>query len=127
MGANWSPYVALLLATGVTDLVAAAVVWRRRLSIGRTSLCLVLVAAAVWSIAYALELVAAATSDLREVGGYLQYVGTTLLPPAWLIFAMQYTGRLVRVGRRVFAALAGGPVLGLSLVGVSAGRGGVPG
>jgi diguanylate cyclase (GGDEF)-like protein len=122
MGANWSPFVALLLVCAVADIVATAFVWRRRGSVGRISLCLALLAAAAWSITYALELAAAPASNLREIGGSLEYLGTTLLPPAWLIFALQYSGRLARVGTRLRAALAVEPLLILSLLAVPATR-----
>ena len=116
MGDNWSPYAAVLLGSAVADVAAAIVVWRRRGSIGRNSLCVVLLAAAVWSLAYALELAALSSLSVREIGGDLQYVGTTVLPPAWLIFALQYTGRVAHVGPRLFGALAVEPLVVLSLL-----------
>ncbi len=112
-----SAYVVVLVAIGVADIVAAISVWRRRGRIGRASLCAVLLAAAVWCVAYALEL--ATTGDSRVLWGALKFIGTTLLPPAWLIFALQYTGRLARPGRRLLAALAVEPALVLLLLAYS--------
>jgi hypothetical protein len=74
----------------------------------------VLLAAAVWCVAYALEL--AASGDSRVLWGALKFIGTTLLPPAWLIFALQYAGRRIRPGRWLFAALAIEPALVFSLL-----------
>ena len=51
-----SAYVVVLVASGVADIAAALSVWRRRGRVGRASLCAVLLAAAVWCVAYALEL-----------------------------------------------------------------------
>ena len=116
MGFPWSPYAAVFVGCGVADVAAAVSVWRRRGSTGRNSLCVVLLAAAVWSLAYALELAAASSSTVREIGGDLQYVGTTVLPPAWLIFALQYTGRVAHVGPRLLGALAVEPLVVLSLL-----------
>ena len=109
-----SAYVGALVMSGVADIAAALGMWRRRGRVGRASLCVVLVAAAVWCLAYALELLA--SGDSRVLWGALKFIGTTLLPPAWLIFALQYTGRLTRPGRRLLAALAIEPVLVLSLL-----------
>jgi diguanylate cyclase (GGDEF)-like protein/PAS domain S-box-containing protein len=97
--------------------VAAYVVWRRRGSPGRNSLCVAILATAVWSFSYALELSAMTTSD-RVLWGALKYVGITLLPAAWLVFALQYTGRIGRPSRRFIGALAIEPVVVLALLAV---------
>jgi diguanylate cyclase (GGDEF)-like protein len=110
-------YAALLIASGALDLVAAVGVWRRRGSPGRNSLCVAMLATAVWSFAYALELSATSTAN-RELWGALKYVGVTALPPAWLVFALQYTGRVGRLSARWVAALAVEPVVVLSLLAI---------
>ena len=112
-----SAYVIVLVASGVADIAAALSVWRWRGRVGRASLCAVLLAAAVWCLAYALELLG--SGDSRVLWGALKFIGTTLLPPAWLIFALQYTGRLNRPGRRLLAALAVEPTLVLVLLAYS--------
>jgi len=109
-------FAALLIASGAVDLAAAIGVWRRG-SPGRDSLCVAMVATAVWSFAYALELSAAGTSD-RLLWGSLKYAGITVLPPAWLVFALQYTGRSGRPRPRLLAALAIEPVVVLALLAV---------
>ena len=112
-----SAYVVVLVVSGVADIAAAVTVWRWRGRVGRASLCAVLLAAAVWCVAYAGELVA--SGDSRVLWGALKFIGTTLLPPAWLIFALQYTGRLTRPRRRLLAALAVEPALVLLLLAYS--------
>ncbi len=112
-----SAYVVVLMVSGVADIAAAFSVWRRRGRVARASLCVVLLAAAAWCVAYALEL--ATSGDSRVLWGALKFIGTTLLPPAWLIFALQYTGRLARPGRRLLAALAVEPALVLALLAYS--------
>jgi diguanylate cyclase (GGDEF)-like protein/PAS domain S-box-containing protein len=92
-------------------------VWRRRGSPGRNSLCLAILATAAWSFAYALELSAMTTGD-RVLWGALKYVGITLLPAAWLMFALQYTGRIGRPSPRFIGALAIEPVAVLALLAV---------
>jgi diguanylate cyclase (GGDEF)-like protein/PAS domain S-box-containing protein len=115
MSFHWAPYAAGLVGCGVVDVAAAVSVWRRRGSRGRISLCVLLLAGAIWSFAYALELTAS-TSAGRQFWGGLKYVGTTALPPAWLIFALQYSGRLTRVRTRLLAALAVEPLVVLLLL-----------
>src|SRR5690348_2680620 len=103
-------YAAVLIASGAADVAAAIGVWRRRGSPGRNSLCVAMLATAVWSFAYALEL-SAPTNGERELWGALKYVGIMGLPPAWLVFALQYTGRMARPSRRFLGALAIEPLI----------------
>ncbi len=110
-------YAAILIASGAADLAAAVGVRRRRGNPGRNSLCVAMVAAAVWSFAYALELSATSTGD-RVLWGALKYLGVTAVPPAWLIFALQYTGRMVKPRTRLLAALAVEPVIVLGLLAI---------
>jgi len=116
-----SLYAAVLVLSGAADVAASITVWRRRDSPGRNSLCVVLLAAAVWSFAYALEL-SASSLDARELWGALKYVGTTALPPAWLVFALQYTGRLAQPRPRLIGALAVEPLVVLTLLAIPATR-----
>jgi diguanylate cyclase (GGDEF)-like protein len=92
-------------------------VWRRRGSPGRNSLCVAILAVAVWSFAYALELSAMTTGD-RVLWGGLKYVGVTLLPAAWFVFALQYTGRIGRPSPRFIGVLAIEPVVVLTLLAI---------
>jgi diguanylate cyclase (GGDEF)-like protein/PAS domain S-box-containing protein len=121
MGYRFSLYAAVLVGSGAADIAAAVIVWRRRESAGRNSLCAVLLAAAAWSLAYALELASSRVAG-RELWGGLEYVGTTLLPPAWLVFALQYTGRWGRSRWRFLCAVAVEPVIVLSLLAYPATR-----
>jgi len=116
-----SLYAAVLVLSGAADVAASITVWRRRDSPGRNGLCVVLLAAAVWSFAYALEL-SASSLDARELWGALKYVGTTALPPAWLVFALQYTGRLAQPRPRLIGALAVEPLVVLTLLAIPATR-----
>lgn len=110
-------YAGVLIASGAADVAAAFSVWRRRGSPGRNSLCVAMLATAVWSFAYALELWATGTSD-RVLWGALKYVGITVLPAAWLVFALQYTGRMGRPKPWFLGALAVEPVIVLALLAI---------
>lgn len=103
------------LLTGLTLMAAvvlsalAIYVWRRRKAAAGLSLAVLLLSAAWWATAYALELSA---TDLATRGrwGDLKYVGICLLAPAWLVFVLQYT-RLERVvTRRLLLLLAVEPL-----------------
>jgi diguanylate cyclase (GGDEF)-like protein len=115
VGYHVSFYAAGLIAVGAADVAAAVSVWRRRGNPGRNSLCVVMLAVAVWSFAYALELSAPTTSD-RELWGALKYVGITVLPAGWLVFALQYTGRVGRPSRPFLGALTIEPLVVLVLL-----------
>ena len=116
MGYQWSVYSWVLCVAAAADAVAFARVWRRRGATGATSVCVVLAGAGVWCLTYALQL-AAPTVDGRVLWGGLKYIGTTALPPAWFVFALQYTGR-GRTGPRLYAALCIEPLIVLGLLAV---------
>ena len=86
---------------------------------GRGSLAVLLVAAAVWCAAYALELLTTGRAT-REFWGAFEYVGTTVIPPAWLAFVLEYTGRRKQLTPRLLALLAVEPVIVLAVLTVPA-------
>ncbi len=103
------------LLTGLSVMAAvvlsalAIYVWRRREAAAGLSLAVLLLSAAWWATAYALELWA---TDIGTRGfwGEVKYVGICLLPPAWLVFVLQYTGHEQVVTRRLLWLLAIEPV-----------------
>ncbi len=92
MAWQWSPYIVPLLVAAAVLAVLAFYAWRRRPAPGATWFALLMLAAAEWSLAYALEL---GSSDLpaKVLWAKVEYVGIATTPAAWLIFALQYTGR----------------------------------
>ena len=88
--------------------LAAYVAWRRNVRMG-WSLAVLLLAVAWWGVAYAVEL---AVDDvaLKSRWGDLKYLGVAMLPPAWLTFVLQYTGRDRWVTGRLLCLLAVVPV-----------------
>jgi len=111
---RWSPMAALLVVTALADLLAAAWVARRR-AVGRVSVVVLLLGSGVWCATYALELLTY-PRGVRELWGSLEYLGTTLLPPAWFAFALVWTGHREQLTRRLLAALAVEPVVVLGLL-----------
>jgi len=109
--AGLTTFAALVLAG-----FALYVGWRRGAAAG-VSLAVLLTAAAWWGLFYAVEL-STSTSDLaaRSLWGDVKYIGVCVLPPAWLAFALQYTGRGHLVGRKVQAVLTAEPLVVLALL-----------
>ena len=64
-----------------------------------------MLAVAVWSLAYAFQL-ASADLPAKILWGKVKYLGIVLVPAAWLVFALQYTGRARWVTKRHLAFLA---------------------
>lgn len=108
-----------MVTAAVVQASLAVYVWRLRGSAAGLTLAVLLAAVAWWAGAYAIEL---STGDLgaRVRWGDLKYVGVCILPPAWAVFVLQYTGRTRWVTRRVVAWLAVEPVLVLVLLAIPA-------
>jgi diguanylate cyclase (GGDEF)-like protein/PAS domain S-box-containing protein len=97
----------------------ASYVWHRRANAGAVALTLMLVAGVWYMVAYALEL-SSRGLDGMQLWGNLKYFGIGLLPPAWLAFTLQYTGRTRWLRGRLFALLAVEPVAVLLLLTIPA-------
>jgi diguanylate cyclase (GGDEF)-like protein/PAS domain S-box-containing protein len=97
----------------------ASYVWHRRANAGAKALMLMLAAGVWYMVAYALEL-SSRGLDGRQLWGNLKYLGIGLLPPAWLAFTLQYTGRTRWLSRRLFLLLPVEPVAILALLTIPA-------
>lgn len=109
-------FFATVMATaGVTmAALAAYVAWRGNARTG-WSLAILLLAVAWWGVAYAVEL---GVDDiaLKTRWGDVKYLGSTTLPPAWLVFVLQFTGRDRWVTWRLLALLAVAPAVTMLLL-----------
>jgi len=106
--------VPLGIAAAVSVLLALFA-WRRRPAPDATPFVLLMLAVAEWSLAYALRL---AGTDLatKLFWAKVRYLGIVIVPAAWLIFALQYTGRGKWLTRRNLTLLAIEPLCMLLLV-----------
>ena len=120
MDYGWSFEGVLMLSSGSWCAVFGWYVVRRTEAVGRAGLAAVFFAAAGWGLAYGIEL--GAVGSAREPWGALKYIGIVVLPPAWLVFALQYTGRERRVTPRLLAALSIEPIAMLTVLAVPAWR-----
>ena len=85
-------YVIFLSVAAALLLWFALRAWRRRGTPGATALAVLMAAGAVWAVAYALSL-GTAEPSMRLLWGEIKYLAIVAVPLAWLIFALQYTGR----------------------------------
>jgi signal transduction histidine kinase/CheY-like chemotaxis protein len=81
-------------------LPLAAYVFRRRHIRGAAWYCTLLIAIAVWSALYAVELVVS-DPDLKLLALKTKYIGIVALPVAWLGFILDFVGREPAFVRRV--------------------------
>jgi PAS domain S-box-containing protein len=107
-----------LVAMGIAAVGAASVgftAWRNRPDAGTIPIAGMMVGVIVWLLA----VLASALTDsvVWSVRLYaLVYVGIGILPPAVLLFALEFTGREARVTNRLLAALAVEPTVVLATV-----------
>jgi len=96
----------LLVATALLTKLAYYA-WRRRPATGSTLFTLLMLAMAQWALAYTLEIT---STDLttKLIWAKFQYLGIVILPVAWLIFVLEFTGNESWITRK--------NVLSLSLV-----------
>ena len=100
-----NPYVISLFIVGAISGALAFFAWRHRGSPGAIPLTLLLLAAAVWQVAYAFELGDAERST-KILWAKVGYLGIVTVPTAWLAVTLQYTGRGQLLTRRNLALLS---------------------
>ncbi|MBC8078523.1 MAG: PAS domain-containing protein, partial [Chloroflexales bacterium] len=113
---NWlnSAYVTLLVAVGIVLCAMAAYVWRRRVVPGAIALVFLTLAVAVWSLTYALELVAPGVAA-KLLSAKAQYIGIVSAPVAAFVFTLQYLDQIQRLTRFQLAMLLKIPAVTLGL------------
>ncbi|RPI96835.1 MAG: PAS domain-containing protein, partial [Chloroflexi bacterium] len=107
---QYPPYiwpVILAIAACVTIMI---VVWRRRPGQGVNPFLLLIGAVIVWSVGNTLEMM---MTDEAAKFFFVRfnYLGITIVPAAWFLFVLEYTGRIQRVTVRSHRFLLIEPVL----------------
>ncbi len=87
---QWHSLVIPLTLGGMTTLVAAIIVWRRR-SYTSSLGSVLLIAASLWIFGSALE-VAGGDLHTKEYWAQFQYLGIWIVPSGWLIYTLRFTG-----------------------------------
>jgi PAS domain S-box-containing protein len=115
MSWRFTPYIFPVVLAGVISVGLALYAWRRRLTAGVTPFSILMLAVAVWSLGYALELAGAdVPTKLFWLG--VEYLGIIIAPAAWLALALQYTGRTKWLTPRLLVLLSIEPLITLVLV-----------
>jgi PAS domain S-box-containing protein len=114
---NWqtNPYAVAAIISSVVSIPIAIYGWRRRATPGALPIALFMLAAAEWSLAYALEL-GSTTLEAKIFWSKLQYLGIVAVAPLLLLFVIEYLGRERWLTRRNLLLLTTVPILGLLLV-----------
>jgi PAS domain S-box-containing protein len=112
---HWTAIAFFMLGAAGVSILTAVRVLRRRVSASSYTGSLLLFAAAVWLVGNAME---SASVDLaaKVFWGNVQFLGIAVLPTAWLVYALQFSGRQSRLGRRTLGLLSIVPIAGLLLV-----------
>lgn len=103
-------YIALVVLAALVGAVAVVVLRRHRNVPGTTWLTVLMAAVTLWSSAKLLEL-AVDTGEVISVSLNLQYTGIVVIPVAWALFALEFTGREVPIQRRTIGAVCLVPTL----------------
>jgi len=84
-------FLFLLTATAFfISILVAFLTWFQRRDKMSKYFVMVLISTAIWSIMHGLQIVVS-DLDLKLIFPKLTYLGMTLLPPSWFIFASMYT------------------------------------
>ncbi len=84
--------IAVMLLGIFISVTAAFLAWRERPEPGAVPLTALLVGGSWWSIFFVFEL-QATTLGAKILWSNIQWIGVVIVPVAWLIFALEYTGR----------------------------------
>ncbi|MCS6882484.1 MAG: histidine kinase N-terminal 7TM domain-containing protein [Oscillochloridaceae bacterium] len=109
------PLYIILLGSGcILSSVLAIYAWRHRQIAGALSLSILMALVAGWSLWYAFEL--GSTNPASKVfWGRLQYIPIAAIPPAWVVFALEYAQHQAWRARRLLIGLSIAPILTILL------------
>lgn len=113
---------AVSLLAAVTAAGVTAYAWRLREEPGARWFAVLMSGVVVWSGSYGLALLVMAP-DLRVLLEVPIELGKAIIAPAWLLFALRYTGRGEAITRPRLAALAVVPVATLGIVATNTSHG----
>lgn len=96
--ANYTILFSVLLAAVTAALLTLFLILNRRTAPGVWWLALAMAATAVWSGAYAMELMAPLPVE-KITWAKIEYIGIPVLAPAWFLFVLSYSGQEALVMR----------------------------
>lgn len=104
----------VLLFTVAIGFAAALLAWRKHPEPGAVPL-VVLLSGSVWWAAFLLFEIRADAIARKILWSNVQWIGVVVIPVAWLLFAMEYTGRDQYARRSIVAGLFVVPVVTVAL------------
>ncbi|MEM4781377.1 MAG: histidine kinase N-terminal 7TM domain-containing protein [Halalkalicoccus sp.] len=110
-----TPAAVLIAVAALVAGAVAVLAWRERPEPGAASLAALMCAAAWWSTTH-LGVLLAETLAGTLLWARLQWFASVALPVAWVVFALEYTGRDKYVRPPIVAGLAALPALTVALV-----------
>ncbi len=116
------PYAFVLVGCSLVSLTVAAYAWRRRPSPGALPAALFMLAAAEWTLAYALELTFVDPS-VKLFWAKAQYLGITVVGPLLLIIVLEYLDMRGLFNRGLLVALFIVPAVTLILAWINEAHG----
>ncbi len=115
MDLQLNPYSILSIISTITAFTVAAIAWKRRAVPGAISLALMLVAAGVWALAYAIEL-SMVSLQAQIFWSKVEYIGIVNIPVLYLVFSLEYARQERYLNKRSTLLLWIIPVITLLLV-----------
>ncbi len=104
-----------LLGAITAALLGIHALFRRRTVEGATAFAACMVGVSIWSLGYALELIAPTLSE-KLLWARVEYIGIVTVPLMWFIFIVQYTGLGARLTRWQALLLGAIPALTVLMV-----------
>jgi len=89
---QWTPFALAPMLAGAVTLAMAFYAWRQRRIPGVAAFAITSLGASLWSLGYVFEIL---SSDLQTKIAWdnFQFLGTTIVSPAFLVFVLLYTRR----------------------------------
>ncbi len=115
MSLQWNPVIIPLLVAGFSSIILAFQLLPQLVIPGTKVVFSILVLSAIWVLGYAIEL-SSTQQEIMIFGDRVQMVGIILIPVLYLIFVIQYIGRLEWLQDRNIILLGFLPILFLVLV-----------
>jgi PAS domain S-box-containing protein len=115
MAYHFTPNMIPLFIAAAISGVLAWYTWRNRRTAGAPALAALLLILFQWGLCYTLEL-AATDLDTKIFWDNITFIGVVSTPIAWLVFALEYTGRKTWINRRRLVLLSILPLITILIV-----------
>ena len=102
---NFTSNLLPLAASALISVILAIYIWRNRNTVGAASLAIMMFILFEWEVSYIFEL-AGTNMEAKLFWEFIRFIGVVSVPIAWLVFALEYTGRQVWSSTRRIALLS---------------------